>query len=304
MGQTKKPFILMLVQHLLCFALLSFIVACGGSSGGSEPPPPPPPSPCGSVLSGATCKTITVESVGERHFYIYQPSNQQGVLPILVLLHGAPGTPQTINRFVDGITFAEENGYVLAIPVGQGDFAWSSRVAPNSTTSRDSLFVDAIIDDLVANHDGNADRVYVTGFSAGGFMIYQLACEIPEKITAALAISGQFRGDQQACNASSPVAIHHIHGTNDPDVPLNGRQDEIASVDETLAIWQAINNCDPTTTNSAEFIITTDGKMAATSTYGNCAAELAFTQVTQGEHEENYDLTVLHQIMSDFFSTD
>ncbi|TQV72008.1 hypothetical protein FLL45_17725 [Aliikangiella marina] len=295
------------VAFIIGVILIQLLVACGGGGGnsGNEPPPPPPPlSACGAAVEGATCKTIEVESIGERHFYLYQPANQQGTLPLLILLHGAPGTPRTINSFIDGVNFAEENGYLLAIPVGEGDFAWSSQVTANSAISKDSLFVSAIINDLVTNHQGDSDNVYITGFSAGGFMIYQLACEIPEQITAAMAISGQFRGEQQACDAAAPTKIHHVHGTNDPDVPLNGRQDGIASVSDTLAIWEAVNNCDSTTTISAEFVITSDGKTATTRRYDNCASALEYTQVALGEHDENYDLVVLHQMMIDFFRND
>ena len=284
-------------------ALLLSIVACGGGGGGTEPPPPPPPPPsaCGVEVAGTSCKPLTITGQSERGYLIYEPSSRRDLAPVVIMLHGDPGTVATIENYLDGKTFADDNGYVLAVPAGQGSFAWSSQVNASADLSRDSVFIGAIIDDLVANHQVDADNIFVAGYSAGGFMVYQLACEIPERITAAVAISGQFRGSLDECNAPSPMAIHHIHGTNDADVPASGRADGIATVDATLEMWQSVNNCDATTAQSASFVITADNKSATTETYDNCASALEYTEVTSGVHEQNYNLEVLHSLMRDFF---
>jgi|GEM_PF-2516667 len=292
-------------SYLLLLPFILLLPACGGG-GGSETNPGPGPDPdpllCGQAIPDATCKTIPVGAIGDRHFFFYEPATRADLAPVVIMLHGAPGSPMSVDNYLDGRDFADTNGYLAVFPQGQGNFAWSSSVAATSEISPDSQFVSAIIDDLISNHQADADQIFVAGFSAGGFMVYQLACEIPQKLTAAVAIAGQLRGSLQACNAPSPLAIHHIHGTNDNDVPSTGRADGIKSVDETLALWQAINNCDTSSEESESFFITPDNKTAVTISYQNCQAPLQYTRVNGGVHEQVYDIGVLHTLMQSFFS--
>jgi len=287
---------------------LAFIIqlsGCGGGGGSSDTPPPPPPPPpisnCGISPANTTCKTIPVTNFGSRSFAFYEPSTRQDLAPVVIFLHGAPGSPASVENFFDGQKFVDDNGYLAAIPLGQGLFGWSSSVTSSSSISQDSQFVSDIIDDLVTNNQADPDKIFIAGFSAGGFMVYQLACEIPEKINSAFSVSGQYRGDLQACNAAFPLPIHHVHGTSDADVPDSGRSDNIATVQQTLDLWIGYNNCDGTSTDTASFVVTADNKSAITTEYQNCDASLKYTKVANGIHEQVYNMTELHRLMNETF---
>lgn len=282
------------------------LMACGGGGGGgggnATGSVPPPAMPCGQLATNDQCKNIQVDGFSERFFLFHEPAGRQDLAPIVVFLHGGGGisSPTSINNNTDGKTFSDDTGYLSVFPVGGGNWGWSSELTDTAEISEDSQFISAIIDQLVSENQADPDRVYVIGYSGGSFMVYQLACEISDKIKAGVALSGQIRGDLQACNPAFPVAIHHIHGTNDMDTPIVG-DSNITSLQDTLDLWSQINSCDGTTTNSAEFSLTEDTNMATTASYNECAQPLLYTSVSGGNHNQRYDPAVLHSLMQELF---
>ena len=87
----------------------------------------------------------------------------------------------------------------------------------------------------------DAGRVMVTGFSAGGMMVWNLACSRPDLFAGFAPIAGTFwKAPPQSC--AGPVAsIVHIHGSEDRTVPLSGRvigPTKQGDVGEALAMYQ------------------------------------------------------------------
>lgn len=285
---------------LLIWVLLSLqLIACGsGGSGGGivAIEPPPPPSPCGTFSAVDQCKSLQVSNSVERHFVFHEPVNRIDLAPIVIFLHGGGRTPQTITDYVDAISFADDMGYLAVLPVGGNGLSWSSIVAATAEISEDSQLVSAIIDQLVTENQADPDRVYVVGYSAGSYMSYQLACEIPEKVKGMVTIAGTLRGDLQACNAAFPVAVHHIQGTADN---YDGGADDAASVQDTINLWAEVNACDGTTTDSTAFSLTLDGNLATTTSYNGCLQPLSNTKILDGSHNQIFDTEVLHQLMKD-----
>ena len=86
----------------------------------------------------------------------------------------------------------------------------------------DVLFIKQLIDDVQARYAIDTRRVYVAGMSNGAMMAYRLACEIPDKIAAIIAVSGTLAMDN--CDAAKDVPVLHIHGDQDNNVPFAGGQ--------------------------------------------------------------------------------
>ncbi|MEN9643843.1 MAG: hypothetical protein RL238_512 [Actinomycetota bacterium] len=84
----------------------------------------------------------------------------------------------------------------------------------------DVAFIDALIDEMMADHHIDADRVYVVGHSNGGFMAYPLACELSDRIAAVGLQAGGLMVD--TCAPERPVSLLHVHGRDDTNVPLDG----------------------------------------------------------------------------------
>ena len=280
------------------------LAGCGSGGGGTEPPPPPPPpppAPCGALGANDTCESIQVGGFAERNFLLHEPANRMDLAPIVFFLHGGGGisSPASIDQLTGAKIYSDDSGYLAVMPVGSGDWGWSSEIAASADISEDSQLISAIVDQLVANNMADPDRVYAVGYSGGSHMVYQLACEVPDKINAVVGISGQIRGDIEACNAGFPVAIHHIHGSDDNDTPVGGANN-IPSVDETLTHWRQINSCDGTSDDSAEFGLTVTHQ-SVTTTYNGCTLPLKYTQINGGDHYHQFNTGRLHELLEDFF---
>lgn len=83
------------------------------------------------------------------------------------------------------------------------------------------------IDELVAEHDLDAERVYICGFSQGSMMSVSSVFSEPEKFTGAVLMSGRAANEmivQENVEKLKDFPIFVTHGTLDPVLPIeNGR---------------------------------------------------------------------------------
>ena len=81
--------------------------------------------------------------------------------------------------------------------------------------NRDVNFTDdmlkAITDDLCID----TSRVFTTGFSYGGSMSYELACDRPDKFRAALLLDPGTLSCTSSSTCKTPIAIFQSHGVDD-----------------------------------------------------------------------------------------
>jgi polyhydroxybutyrate depolymerase len=82
--------------------------------------------------------------------------------------------------------------------------------------------------------------------SNGGFMSYQLACELSDRIAAIASVTGSMNlGWFNSCNPSHPMPVMEIHGTLDPTVPYNASS-FTESIPNIMDFWKNFNNCNST----------------------------------------------------------
>ncbi|MBK8949981.1 MAG: prolyl oligopeptidase family serine peptidase [Flavobacteriales bacterium] len=87
----------------------------------------------------------------------------------------------------------------------------------------DVQFISELIDWFCDAHAIDATRVYVTGHSNGGFMVYQLALHLADRIAAFAPVAGSLWGDNTYLMTAFgagfvPVPLFHVHGDPDPVV--------------------------------------------------------------------------------------
>ena len=94
--------------------------------------------------------------------------------------------------------------------------AWNTGVWWSNSVYDDVGYIDALIDSVSSNFAIDSNRIYACGFSNGGFMAYDLACELPDRIVAFGSVSGNFMmNSNQDCTNDREIPIMHIHGTDD-----------------------------------------------------------------------------------------
>ena len=105
-------------------------------------------------------------------------------------------------------------------------------------------FVEVMIDSLKEELNIDLSRVYASGYSNGGYLIYGLACRLSNKIAAVGSVAGTMLvSTQNNCAASAPVGVINIHGTADYDVPYNGTTG-LKSAANVINYWSELNQAE------------------------------------------------------------
>ena len=100
---------------------------------------------------------------------------------------------------------------------------WAIPGAPQAKEPVELEYFDALVKDVSERFAIDTSRLMATGFSAGGMMTWNLACDRGELFAAFAPISGTFWEPTPTECASKPVNLIHTHGRTDRIVPLAGR---------------------------------------------------------------------------------
>ena len=76
--------------------------------------------------------------------------------------------------------------------------------------------MEAMIDDISAQHSVDPARVYAIGYSLGSMFTYELACHMSSRFAAIASFAGTMPVSPKSCEPEKNVPIMHIHGLDDP----------------------------------------------------------------------------------------
>jgi polyhydroxybutyrate depolymerase len=136
-------------------------------------------------------------------------------------------------------------------------------------------------------------RVFVIGFSNGGFMAHRLACEVGDLVRAAVSVAGP-AVNLDGCRITQNLAILHIHGDADRVVRYGGgrvfddpRLALYPSADQTFRDWRKRLGCTGTTPGrSFDLEPSLAGQETVATTSGRCERGwVELWRVRGGEHE-------------------
>lgn len=198
------------------------------------------------------CGPDTDCKVGNRHYRIAMPHGHDGTTPVpaLVWSHGYRGSAQGVMKNGSMRRMLSDAGFALIAMHGING-SWNLPNGPgtmDSDGSAEFAYFDDVIADATANQPIDPDRIIAAGFSAGGMMVWNLACSHPEKFAGFIPISGTYwLKPPETCKA--PVSsIVHIHGTQDKTVPLKGRairETKQGEVEEAIAMYEKFGSFGP-----------------------------------------------------------
>ncbi len=191
-----------------------------------------------------------------RSYTVYVPRSYDPAqaTPVVVALHGRPGTGAGMAAVTDFNPVAEEHGFIVVYPdgVNQGWNYVRGIAIFEQTGVDDTDFLQTLLDDLALDFNIDRARAYLAGFSNGGFMTQRVACEAPDTFAAYAAVGASaFFGLRPLCEDTAPVPILFIHGTLDSIIPWEGRTQTINNatfyntlpVSDTIAYWAQHNGC-------------------------------------------------------------
>jgi polyhydroxybutyrate depolymerase len=203
-----------------------------------------------------TRELVVNGSVRSYSLYIPSEADKKGV-PLMIVLHGGLGNAKIIERMSGMDSVADKGGFIVAYPEGTGirfnpdRRTWNAGLCCNPAVREnidDVSFISKMIDDISTKYSIDTGRVYVAGLSNGAMMAYRLACDIPGKIAAVIAVSGTLAVDN--CDRAKNIPVLHIHGDQDRNVPFNGGRGEEGlsgvshrSVPETMNLLIRARHC-------------------------------------------------------------
>jgi predicted peptidase len=152
--------------------------------------------------------------------------------PVVVFLHGSG------ERGSDNIRQLRSLPTVLAKPEMRERFP-CFLIAPQcpphlfwgggGLTNADPLnAVVKVLDEVLTRPDTDRNRVYLTGFSMGGFGCWELAARHPERFAAAVPVAGG--GDPAWGERLKNLPLLAVHGDADNVVPTSSTREMIAAV--------------------------------------------------------------------------
>jgi polyhydroxybutyrate depolymerase len=203
-----------------------------------------------------TSEHTIVHGGGSRVYRLHIPPRYDGsrAVPLVFVLHGGAGTGAQIERYTGFNQVADAKGFVVVYPDGVNrgwnDGRDSERVSARAHID-DVGFISALIDHLTSRLRIDPLRIYSTGISNGGFLSHRLGMDLSDRFAAIAPIAGTLGENLVARFApKSPVAVLHIHGTQDRWVRYEGGEVAVqggmsVSAPRIARMWAGANGCAP-----------------------------------------------------------
>lgn len=248
-----------MMRHCRAAVFALVVSACPVFAGADEDVERAPVASPVVKLQRAEVRTLTVAGV-ERSYRLYRPIflKPRRPAPLVVVLHGARGHSEQIERNFGFNAVADREDLVIAYPQGLGS-VWNDgrepelRKANKSASADDVGFLLALVDHLIATGVADRTRVHLAGVSNGGFMAARMACEASDTFAAfavlIASVPSSYRG---TCKPTRPLPVLVLNGAQDRVMPWEGFVPPghprdgplgIMAVPDHIAFWVERNGC-------------------------------------------------------------
>mgnify|MGYP001221794096 FL=1 len=228
-----------------------------------------------------------------RDYIMYIPNSyeENESLPIVFNLHGGSGTAdEHINYVSDMRGLSDSEKFILVYPQASSDSngipIWNLGGVNSKATDVDDVgYISHLIDKISEFYSVDKDRVYVTGFSNGGYLSFELACKLSSRIAAFASVAGHMFIDTfDECSPTHPTPFLSINGTEDN---YNGIAGYYLPIENSNNYWIDYNNTDlnPNITD-LEDVNTSDGSTVKLYSWknGTNGVEIEHYKVIGGDH--------------------
>ena len=205
----------------------------------------------------------------ERSFLLHLPPGTRRAVPLLLAFHGYLANANVL-EYASGLdAVADRHGWAVAYANGTGPMrfaglSWNAVTCCGAAERRridDVGFARSLVDALVAAGVADRDRVYASGFSAGGMLALRLACQ-PDAFVAGVAdVAGAM--PDTVCQGRRAVPVLLVRGADDDELRADHRDHQrrnrngyAVSFAGALRYWSRRNGCAirPTRDSSATHV--------------------------------------------------
>ena len=179
-------------------------------------------------------------------------------VPLIIALHGYGGNSAEVPRYFSLAGNVDSKDFIIVAPNGTPDLIgskfWNATDACCDGFNNgvdDVAYIRDLISEAKQRFAIDAGRVYVVGYSNGGFMSHRMACDAADVVTGIFSLAGATYKDISSCNPSRPVAVFQLHGTADQTIKYEGGSAypggaQHPSALDTVTNWATLNGCTPT----------------------------------------------------------
>jgi len=262
----------------------------------------------GGHASAPTCPAMSTLNAGDtnatisfggatRQYIVHVPTSYTGKTAVPLVLDYHPIlTDYNYERQNSGYAAkADKEGFIVVFPNGI-DNAWN--VGPCCTTSRtvdDVGFSRALIAKIEGEGCIDTRRVYAVGYSMGGGMALDMACNAADIIAAIAPAAFDLMdpSNNWNCNPSRPITVISFRSTGDPIVPYAGGPTNppnglpvvitFLGAVKTFQKWAQLDQCTGSPADNSS-LGTADGTCQ---TYSQCGQDVSVTLCTKqgGGHD-------------------
>ena len=256
------------------------------------------------LFAGSFINKTMVYGGSTRKYVIYVPTiytTQNIKVPLLVGLHGNGDVASNFSQICMS-SIADTANYIAVYPEALPDpllttNAWHSGagalgVEVNSAVD-DVGFINTVMDSIIKNYKIDTNRMYVFGFSFGGFMTNKMAASNAKRFSAAACVSG-LRGNYNTSIPSVPVPYLHFHGTADPTITYTATGSPFPylglTAENTTQFWVTQNGCNTTPVIDTMPDLASDGLRFIRYTYSHTSNnnKVILYKVVNGDHDWYY----------------
>jgi poly(3-hydroxybutyrate) depolymerase len=176
--------------------------------------------------------------------------------PVVFFIHGANGSGAAFESETKGDVTADREKFIAAYPSASSTGAtgtWDDMSGKGNFP-----FFQAIIDSLDARYKIDRNRIYMTGFSQGGFISFAAGCFYSDVFAAVAPVSGH---SNTTCTVKRPVPMFMTFGA----------QEGAASFLKDLDVWLKVDSCPTTSTLTKPYPTSNANSKVSRVSYGPCS---------------------------------
>jgi polyhydroxybutyrate depolymerase len=193
--------------------------------------------------SNDATRTVMVNGV-QREYILHVPPgvDLSQAVPAVLVFHDYGTAPADMPAETGFNAVADKNGFLVVYPKGTGssesDRAWNTGICCGDALANnvdDPAFVQVLLKDLGTVAKLDSKRIYAAGSSNGGVLTYQLACKMSDTFAAVAPVAAQLLAED-TCQPQQPVAVLHVHGSNDDTIDISDAQ-------RSITTWAQLDGC-------------------------------------------------------------
>ena len=205
------------------------------------------------AVLGTECSDPLDLGRGEVVFHVPSSYDPRLPTPLVIMLHPLPYADTLGESYLRLTPLSDLHGFLYAIPEGtrddNDDPFWNATDACcdfDGVDPDDSRYLKRLIATIKRRCNVDPRRIYLFGYSNGGFMAYRMACDHARSISAIASLGGGTFYRKEDCKPQAPVHVLQIHGTFDDVVSYGGGSRMGARYPgavQTVETWASYNQC-------------------------------------------------------------